>query len=101
MTLVSELKGDLCIVTNALRKIKKDDKKIDEEDENEEDVESFLLREITNMSRRNSDTQLDCQKLNQETKDNQYLDPNNINQLNKAADENKPNSDENTEKSIK
>ena len=76
MTLVSELKGDLCIVTNALQKIKKDDKKIDEEIEEEEDVETFLLREITNLSRRNSDTQLDCQKIDKEKGNGNHLDPN-------------------------
>ena len=71
MTLVSELKGDLCIVTNALQKIKKDDKRIDEETEDDEDVQDFLLKEITNLSRRNSDTQLHCELINQENKENQ------------------------------
>lgn len=66
MTLVSELKGDLCIVTNALQKIKKDDKKIDEEAEDDEEVQNYLLKEITNISRRNSDTLIDCKVINQE-----------------------------------
>lgn len=93
MTLVSELKGDLCIVTNALQKIKKDDKKIDEEDE-DADVQDYLLRELTNISRRNSDTQLDCQRINEENKEHQdskFLDPNKITQ-NGNSNENGQNS---------
>ena len=73
MTLVSELKGDLCIVTNALQKIKKDDKKIDEEAEDDEEVQNYLLKEITNISRRNSDTLIDCKVINEESKE-QNLD---------------------------
>lgn len=74
MTLVSELKGDLCIVTNALQKIKKDDKKIDEEEEDDEEVQNYLLKEITNLSRRNSDTLIDCKVIDEEGKE-QNLDP--------------------------
>lgn len=75
MTLVSELRGDLCIVTNALQKIKKDDKKIDEEIE-EKDVKDYLLTEIINLSRRNSNTHLDCQKIEQEKENGKFLDSN-------------------------
>lgn len=104
MNLVSELKGDLCIITNALEKIKKDDKKIDEEDE-DTDVQDYLLKEIANISRRNSDTQIGCKKINGDNKENeendQFLDPNrvtsnqNINKNDSSNESRSKNNDEN------
>lgn len=94
MTLVSELKGDLCIVTNALQKIKKDDKKIDEEAEDDEEVQNLLLKEITNISRRNSDTLIDCKVINEENKE-QTLDPNAS--QNETGQNGKTTSDENND----
>jgi hypothetical protein len=56
MALVSELRGDLCIVTNALQKIRKEDA-LSEQDEDAADIQQQLLaQQLESLSRRNSDT---------------------------------------------
>lgn len=67
MALVSELRGDLCIVTNALQKIRKEDALPVHEEEAAADVQQQLLaQQLESLSRRNSDTQLgEVQQLQQ------------------------------------
>ena len=58
MALVSELRGDLCIVTNALQKIRKEDALPVHEEEAADVQQQLLAQQLESLSRRNSDTQL-------------------------------------------